>query len=212
MHKDVSMPIQDSNFHKSSVDTTANDDPSTPRLVAVERDMDSATLDSYIAEDLKNRAFVFPEVFLTKILHLTSDWRTAYQAEIEKVRGSKTFKSLLKAYIDTCDSTQDENMLYNPFNRAWKAGTRALYDKKGKNDKASQPLRLDPYRQDSQQIWDEKAAPSSDSLELLKSTPESSGNTLRGIKNNDSRENFASAQTLHWFEFKLQSKVLRSRR
>ncbi|KAK0211222.1 hypothetical protein DFS33DRAFT_1450914 [Desarmillaria ectypa] len=125
-------------------------------FVAIEHDVDRATYDPYIAEDLRDRIFVFPEGFLTRILHLPSDWRTAYQTEMEKVRGSKTSKRLLKTYIHTCDSTQDEKMLCHPFNKAWSTGTQALCDKKGKNDKASQPSRLDLYRQDSQQVLDGK--------------------------------------------------------
>ncbi len=161
---------------------------------------------TYIAADLRSRIFVFPQVFLTKILQLPPDWRTVYQTEMKTIRSPKAFRSLLKEYSDTCDSTQDEKMLYHPFNQAWNAGTRALYEKKGKNDKA--PPRLGLCRQDSQEVLAGKAALSSDSLRLFESLFEGSGNSLRSIKDNGLSNNLTWAQTLHWFEFKLHPRLL----
>ncbi|SJL12177.1 uncharacterized protein ARMOST_15599 [Armillaria ostoyae] len=197
--KGVSMSIQDPDSDDPSVDNTGNFD-------ATEHDVDRATYDPYIAKDLRTRIFMFPEVFLTKILHLPPDWRTVYQTEMKTIRSSKAFKSLLKEYSDTCDSTQDEKMLYHPFNQAWNAGTRALCEKKGKNDKA--PPRLGLYRQDSQEVLAGKAALSSDSLRLFQSLFEGSGNSRRSIKVNGLSNNLTWAQTLHWFEFKLHPRLL----
>ncbi|KAK0239568.1 hypothetical protein EDD85DRAFT_880871 [Armillaria nabsnona] len=192
----VSMFIQGLDSDDPSVDTSGN----------FEYDVDRATYDPYIGEDLRNRIFVFPQVFLTKILLLPPDWRTVYLTEMKMVRSSKPFRSLLKEYSDTCDSTQDEKMLYHPFRQAWNAGTRALYEKEGENDKA--PPRLGLYRQDSQEVLAGKAALSSNSLRLFQSLSEDSGNSRPSIKDNGLNNNLTWAQTLHWVEFKLHPRLL----
>ncbi|PBK78759.1 hypothetical protein ARMSODRAFT_1078248 [Armillaria solidipes] len=187
-----------------SIQSPDSDDPSVDNTDNFEHGVDRATYDPYIAADLRDRIFVFPQVFLTKILRLPPDWRTVYQTEMKMVRSSKAFRSLLKEYSDTCDSTQDEKMLCHPFNQAWNAGTRALCEKKDKNDKA--PPRLGLYRQDSQEVLAGKAALSSDSLRLF--LFEGSGNSLRSIKDNGLSNNLTWVQTLHWFEFKLYPRLL----